>query len=267
MQNRKKRLIILSAILCGVLVIILLASTLFSLKSVRIEFKNARYALDEEYYTENYIVDSGKFKFGSNLLFYEVNTAKANIEKSIGYAEVIKIERIFPNSITVHIAERQPCVLIKSEDLYFVLDKNLKILHVSNQENLLEINNEKYCPLLYVENLNLEDKQMGDFLENSNLKEILTQIFNCAYMASLSMGHFMSVKITVDELSEVVTRIDARPTYGGGYIEIVGTNDLQNKMISAFAIFSNFLSSSSPNFEYIKVTKGGQVSSKNYETF
>ena len=124
MQQRKKRLIILCSILSVVLVIVVLASTLFNLKSVRVEFKNLRCVLNENTISSASIVDAGKFDFGSNILFKDVDEYANNIEKTFGYAQVLKIERIFPSSYTVHIAEREPCVLVKKGEEFVLLYGN-----------------------------------------------------------------------------------------------------------------------------------------------
>jgi len=263
MLTRKKRLIILSVILSVALILVILASTLFTVKSVRVEFKNKRYVLDAELVSDNQIIDSAKVQMGSSILFSSVKKYEENIEKNIGYAQVVKIERVFPNSITLHIAERTPVVLVYGGDgMYYVLDRYLKVLRVSNYSSLYEINGEKDCPTLSMDGLKVDECQMGDFIENETLQSVLMNLFNALHGNRDSFTMFSNLSVTTNESFDVVITLKARSNYGNGYIRIVGINDLHDKALKVMRVYNEIKSSESPNFEYIEVSRGGEISKK-----
>jgi len=263
MLARKKRLIILSVILSVALIIVILASTLFTLKSVRVEFKNQRHVLDADLVSDNQIIDSAKIQYGSNMLFTSVKGYTENIEKSIGYAQVVKVERVFPNSLTLHIAERTPVVRVVAEDgMYYVLDRYLKVLRVTNYSSLYTINGELDCPILNIDGLEIDKYQMGDFIENETLESILMNLFNALYGNDESFTMFSNVTVTTNESFDVVITLKAVADYGGGYIRIVGMNNLHDKSLKAMRVFREVRASQSTGFEYIEVSKGGEITKK-----
>lgn len=261
MQQRKKRLIILCSILSVVLVIVVLASTLFNLKSVRVEFKNLRCVLNENTISSASIVDAGKFDFGSNILFKDVDEYANNIEKTFGYAQVLKIERIFPSSYTVHIAEREPCVLVKKGEEFVVLDRFCKVLKVSNFENLIAENFENACPILNIDGLDASTLEMGDFVENETLKNTLIAVRMGLWSVTRFTNVLSDITLSLTENSELLVEMTCKSASGGGKIVVQGANDLDNKMLRAFGVLDKILVGSNPVFEYINVSSGGNVTS------
>lgn len=261
MEKRKKRVVGLCVVLSVVLVIVVLASTLFNLKSVRVEFKHIPCELAE--LSENAVVESGKFKFGSSLLFTSVDEYAQDIEKSIGYIQVLKIERIFPNSYAVHIDERVPCVLVKSGELTYVLDRNLKILKVSNTAGLSTgtATYEAERPVLHLAGLDVANLQMGDFIENDTLKEVLKATHNAIFSIGkeITTAILSNITLSLSETSELTVKMVVRAEYGGGEIEVDGTKNLSSKMLKAFTALKDVWATGDNSFQKIRVTAGEQT--------
>ena len=181
-MQSKKRIIIISIIVFSLALIILLSSTVFTLKTVSIEARTTSLYLAEEDYDE--IIESAKFDYGKNIFFLKTDGYKANIEKANPYVKVINIERKFPNYIVVNISERVPAVRIQSSKGYYVLDKELKVLN--NVDNLTtkynDITKEELTPIFsfgsgitddYSKNL-----EVGDFLSGERLSYFVNAVYN-----------------------------------------------------------------------------------------
>ena len=57
------------------------------------------------------------------------------------YAKLLSIKSKYPNKLVFYVSERQPCYVICSNNLSFILDKDYKIVEINNttQNNLIEI--------------------------------------------------------------------------------------------------------------------------------
>lgn len=127
---KRKRLIIIGSVCTFLVLIIILCSTIFSLHSVRLEFRYTPTVLSESN-AKNY-VKSGNFDYGKNILFMNFKTNISNIESAHPYIKIIKIERKFPNKAVVHASERTPAfkaLVNGTSNLYLVMDEDLKILN------------------------------------------------------------------------------------------------------------------------------------------
>ena len=122
-----KKLTILISILLVVTLVVVLASTVFTLKTISFNFLNQRLVL-ADYETNNYL--SGiDVPYGSSIFFVDKDKLSDSLEKKNAYLQVVSIETTFPNNIVVHASEREEVYAIRLDsDKYAITDKTLKIL-------------------------------------------------------------------------------------------------------------------------------------------
>lgn len=172
--KHKKLIISLGVILGLVLLIIILSFTLFSLRTVTVEFKNNTQIFTEE--SKQSIIENDSIKFGSPI--YTINKSKIieELEKDKPYLEVINIETVFPNKMIIHCAEREETYAVKAGDKkYFICDKDFKVLTIRPNYTSLQDNSILFLGL---ENLisNTNRVNEGEFLEFLSEGEMLKSI-------------------------------------------------------------------------------------------
>lgn len=180
-MERKKRLIILGIILTCVLLIVVLSSALFSFKAVSVECRTNMFVINETDHQK--IIESGEFKYGKNILFLNFDKNIENIELKNPYVKVVNIERKFPNYAIINIKERMPAMKLSANGGTYILDEELKVLNfVKTTSEYNAILNEDKLPNLIIEaDANLDytkDKKAGEFLENEELKRIVSAFYN-----------------------------------------------------------------------------------------
>ena len=169
-KKHKKAVIISSIILAILIVIVILMFTLFSLKEVELKFKTETVNISSQQVKE---IEKQTLKYGGSVLFIGKEKIISDLEKQFPYLKIVNIETIIPNKFVIHCAEREELYSIYSNEKYYVLDEEFKILKIesSPQENLVEFNFEsleanpetgKYMPVKL--NLNLSTAEEGQFL-------------------------------------------------------------------------------------------------------
>ncbi len=124
---KKKLLIILSAIGGVVAVFVILCFTLFSLKTVEVDFRTSTTVLTGQ---AQEIVESGEFGYGGSVLFMGKRNPIAKIEKTFPYIKVINIETVFPSKYIIHASERQQVYALELNDKTYICDEDFKVLEI-----------------------------------------------------------------------------------------------------------------------------------------
>lgn len=83
-----------------ILAIVFLFNTVFVLSKIDVNVQGGAG------YTAEQIYSAGKIKTGANIFKINVDTVKNNIETEYSGVKVTKIERIFPNKITINVVQR-----------------------------------------------------------------------------------------------------------------------------------------------------------------
>lgn len=127
---KNKSLVISLSILAFIVLIVVLSSTIFCLKSVELNFMSNTINLTNK---QKEIIETTEFKYNSSIFFLNKKSYKDKIESDYPYIKVINIETVFPNKLVVNAVERNELFIVKSyEDNsfknYLVLDDELKIL-------------------------------------------------------------------------------------------------------------------------------------------
>lgn len=166
----KKKWIVISILLFLVGLIFLLAFTVFSLKSITLDFRTSTSnitATDEE------IIESANFKMGKTTLIHGKKGYIKNLENFNPYIKVINIETKFPSSFVVHLAERQEVYAIKFEYGYYICDEELRILRISYTYS----NKQDNAILLSFEGVDIKDNlDEGEYI-NVNMPNIYSTLF------------------------------------------------------------------------------------------
>lgn len=125
---KNKRLIILLSIFSFIILLVVLSSTVFTVRasSISVEWHISPLAFMQN--QNQSIVD--KISERENIIFYDKDKASEVLETDYPYIKVLKIEKKFPNKIIVHTTERHEQYCIKVGDECYVLDDSGKVLNV-----------------------------------------------------------------------------------------------------------------------------------------
>lgn len=108
--------------------VLTLCFTLFSLKSVEIDWRTSHALVtvnDEE------IFEGSGIKKGGSVFFQSKKKYIKKIEALDPYIEVVNIETTFPSTFVIHIAERQEVYSIAFEGGAYICDEDFRVLRVA----------------------------------------------------------------------------------------------------------------------------------------
>lgn len=172
---KHKKLLIGSGIVLGlVLLVVILCFTLFSLRTVEVEFKNNPQIFTEQ--SKISIKENQSIKYGTPVFALNKNKIITELEKDKPYLQVINIETVFPNKIIIHCAEREETFAVKAGDKkYFICDRDFKVLTIRTNYSSTQDNAILFLGLEnIIENTNRVNE--GEFLEFSSETEMLKNI-------------------------------------------------------------------------------------------
>ncbi len=129
---KNKRLIILLSIFAFLTLVVILCSTLFTLRSVSFSWKSAKVYLQK--YSDATIAES--VDLGDSIFLLNKSKMTAKLESKYPYLRVIKIETKFPNKVVVHVVERDSVYAVKLTDKYALIDEDNKVLQYVTAEGL-----------------------------------------------------------------------------------------------------------------------------------
>ena len=138
-MKRRKVIAWVSVLVVLVGLVVVLAFTAFSLKTVEVDYRTSSFNIE---ITDKQIIKASKIKKGGTIFFRNKKQYIKNIEQADPYINVINIETVFPNKMVIHIAERQEVYSVEHEGGFYICDEDLKVLRVS-----ASIDGEKSLPL------------------------------------------------------------------------------------------------------------------------
>ena len=98
---KNKKLIALLSILGFLAIIVLLCSTVFTLKTVNVNWLTTRYKLSDV--TSDKIIEDNNFDFGGSIFFLKKDKIVSSLEEKYPYIKVVSVETNFPNKITLQL--------------------------------------------------------------------------------------------------------------------------------------------------------------------
>lgn len=172
---KKKSLIVMLSILIFIVLVVVLSSTIFSLKNVNLVFYSNTINLTDK----ELIVESGDFQYNQSIFFLNKQKYIDNLEKSNPYLKVLNIETKFPNNLTINAIERNELFVVKtyqdnSFKNYAIVDDEFKVLNTSSSF----VNSNLNPILVNIEDYNYLSTTQGDFLDNSIYDNILKSLAN-----------------------------------------------------------------------------------------
>lgn len=193
-MNRKRRYIILGVISVVLITLIVICSTVFTVKDIRINFLEVPNNLTEEsVYSQ--IVNTNSIKFGNSVFLYDKNDSVEHIEKNVSYLKVVNLEIEFPNILAINCVERRECAYIpitNSIGMYAICDKEGKVLRTSNNE---VSNLTKFDIVNPISNV-----LVGTFINNETINKSLMLFQQFEYISTLgASANIFFQSITIED--------------------------------------------------------------------
>ena len=160
------------------LMIILLSSSLFNIKAIEVS-GNKKLSNEK-------IISLSSLELYSHILKFNKSKIVENIKEN-AYIEKAKVTRIYPNTVSIEVEEREVRYMLQFADSY---------VYINNQGYMLEISNEKLpVPVLVGFTTDLSNIKTGNRVDVDDLKKLNTviKIYDSAEL---------------NELSELITKID-----------------------------------------------------------
>lgn len=154
-KKHKIKFIILLVFVLILVTAIILMFTLFALKSVELEFKTETLNIS---YDQQEDIKQKTHEYGGSVLFIGKEKIVNDLENQFPYLKIVNIETVFPNKLIIHCAEREELFVINSQNKFYYLDEELKLLKISDI-------NDNTCI-----NLNFEDIILDDSLNPPSYK-------------------------------------------------------------------------------------------------
>ncbi len=195
MSRTKKIIIIISSVLGALLILgIIFFFTLFSLKSINLEFETTNDVYIESELVQQ-IEQTCDIDFKKSVFLVDKQKTINSIEKNFPDLKVINLETNFPSSITIHLALRQELFAFTKERKTYITDQDLKVLRIED-----DFVSTKYNAVLVEglepNNLNIELSTILEFegFEAKNFNDInlalaknnRTKVETMAYFQSIS---------------------------------------------------------------------------------
>lgn len=259
---KKKRLSKLIIALSVIVVLVILSSTVFTLKNVELCFYASDNSLIEDlgaelkHFTEEDtqdIIDSGEFSFGDNIFFIQRQLNIEKIEAKYPYIKIIGISATFPDGFKIKARERDALYRTPlSSGGFAILDEDLKVLEVVDSHSSVN----KYDTIL-INNLNLDTISAGSFVSGGAdvdlLKDLGNEIFANNFSRELAIHDIEEIRIVSASLTDnpalktnniiIKTRhkcVDDK-TIAGVTIEIENAKiNFETKINKAFSIYSKY---------------------------
>lgn len=167
---KKKWIIALSIIVGIVLILVILAFTLFSLKSVSIDYRTNKVYITA---TDDEIIESADIDMGGSVFFRNKQYYIDNIERANPYVKVVNIETVFPSSFVIHIAERQKVFAVEHNGQCYIVDEDYKVLEIIGEYNPEQTD----AILLNGLEVSGTSYAVGEFLQVTNSQPIYSALY------------------------------------------------------------------------------------------
>lgn len=129
---KNKRLVILLSVFAFLVLIVVLCSTVFTVKKIQLQWITTKVNFVSS--DEDIVNDVKK---GESVFLLDKKEITQKLENDFPYLKVVSLEIKFPNKLVIHSAERQELFTIKVKDnSHYILDGECKVLRASNDANL-----------------------------------------------------------------------------------------------------------------------------------
>ena len=236
---KKKWIIAISVIVFVVLLIIILSFTVFSLKSIELDWRTSKLNIKQ---TDEEIISSCEFDYGGSVFFKNKDEYIEKIERTNPYIKVVNIEVVFPSKYVIHVAERQEIFAIEHENLVYVCDEDFKVLSIS--DNLSEQTNAMLVTGLKILGTSYA---VGEFMEVEGYLPIYSALYENNRNLGEQLAMIESIEFTTEfdenikeEQEAIILKFLNGQTYkiiNAGY----GLSYKVELMLDVFSQFINFI--------------------------
>lgn len=207
---KTKRLIILISVIAVIVLLVVLNSTVFTLKKVEINFYDKNDQLIEDNNTLTHfdqssiqqIISSADFKFGKNMFLIKKKPYIDALEKNNAYLKVIDITSVFPNKLVVKVVEREDFYSVNLDNgKYAILDGELKVLNIVDSLD-------KYSTIS--SSIDVDNVEIGSFInftdEQKILKQVQTYLYNCTFDTPKAIAFIEGINVNFDYMTDNPTQ-------------------------------------------------------------
>ena len=237
-KKTKKILISLSSVVLLVVILVTLAFTVFSLKTVKIDWRTSHANVT---LSDQQLIDGGQFSFGSSVFFHSKKGYQEKIESLSPYLDVVNIETVFPSTFVIHLAQRQEVYAFSSGQQTLICDQNLRILRIEQDFSSTQDN------AMLVQGLSFEESsyQPGQYLEIENFIDVYSSLFECNRTLSQQQALIKSIQF-VQEYDQNIKETQTTAVlqlFGGQSVQIKNASyGLKYKLDMFLQVYSNLYS-------------------------
>lgn len=217
-NSRKKTIKIIGImLLLALLIVILLSSSLFNIKAIEVS-GNQKLSSEK-------IISLSSLELYSHILRFSKNKIIENIKEN-AYIESVKITRIYPNTVSIEVEEREAKYMLQFADSY---------VYINNQGYMLDISNEKLeLPVLVGFTTDLSNIKTGNRVDIDDLKKLNTVIKICDSAQLNDLGNLIT-KIDISNSKNYSIELESK-----GKIVYLGEcsdySDLKTRMLYLKAV-------------------------------
>lgn len=243
---KNKRLIIILSVFAFLVLIAVLCSTVFTVKTVSLNWLTTKVTITE---SDEFFANS--VEKGESVFLVDKESIIDKLEKNNPYLKVVSVEVKFPNKLVIHVAERQELYSLKIKDnKHAIMDADCKVLRIISDS---ELNNIEVKPIPVTLNGYTLDERNLAVSQIANLgwaRNVLTDfsvaLYSCGYQDIDAKNNIESLKVDVSGYqNKVVVKMDYQDVNGDGGVE-VEIQDVSKKLIEktmyAINIYDNQLS-------------------------
>lgn len=263
----KRRTIVIFLSFLIIFSFLFISSSFFKLKTVEIcffDYNNNQIDFRSNlFYTSQDKVDVlkevAKQDYGTTLFLLDTNKYFNKFEYKNPYAKLLNVKQKYPNKIVFNVLERRPFYYISSNNVYFILDEDFKVLQLSQQKpkNLVQL-----CAITmfgqavdFFDFFGVSSNAFveGQFLTENNL--VLSNLANLKELleeAYLNTTNISQILIIESSDNDVCLKIQTCDIYGVAFQIINIFNNFQNKLNLVLKEFKNSISQN----EKIKICYG-----------
>lgn len=214
-----------------VLLLIILSSTLFSVKKVNVVYvSQENFNCPEE---NNILSLFNNNEIYQSIFFINKAKCKKTIQSNFPKISVINIESVFPNILNIYVAKRTYFYAVKYDGGYYICDENLNII-----EKCLAFSSTKDNVIL-LDGLTFgKNEQVGLEIKTEKIN-FIKNLSNCLYEWKEKETELQSLisSIEIDHIKK--NQISINFFNGVNIIVENAINNLSNKLNYAFSYFDN----------------------------
>ncbi len=204
-MKKNKSLFVILSILVVLVLVIILSSTIFCLKNVKLNFMNITTKLTNQ---NEEIISSGNFKFNQSIFFVNKEKYRQTLEKNNPYLKVVNIETIFPSTIVINAVEREELFATKSYvggefAGYLIYDDELKVLNVDKKYE----NNKLNAINLEISGVNADSVSVGEklnFEQNNLIEGLANELYGYDNNPSILRAIFEKITLNYSSNDDVL---------------------------------------------------------------